>query len=184
MLNSKITNRYAKALLDLAISENSLDKISQDIGFVQKSVSSIRELSLLLKSPIVKRDKKKQIFHEIFVNKISDTSLKFCELVINRQRSELLPDIIRRFFELRNEFLNIKNIEVVSAVELDENQINLLKSILEQNLNKKVWLSLEVDRTLIGGFKVKIDDTVVDASLQYQLAKLKKKFLSGTEKLN
>lgn len=184
MLNTKVTNRYAKALLELAISDNILDTVSSDLDYVQKSISSIRELSLLLKSPIVKRDKKKKIIHEIFNGKVSETVLKFCELIINRQRSELLTDIIQRFFELRDDYLNIKNVLVKSASELDEKQLNELKNILEERLNKKVRLTQSIDKKLIGGFIVQIDDTVIDASLKHQLEILKRKFLFGTEKLN
>lgn len=110
MLNTKITNRYAKALLDLAISENQLDSVSKDLEFIHHSISSLRELSLLLKSPIIKRDKKKKIFDEIFRGKISDLVLKFCELVINRQRSELLPDIIKRFLSYETTILISKQL--------------------------------------------------------------------------
>jgi len=184
MISRKVTNRYAKALIELAISENRLDEISKDLEFVQNSISSIRELMLLLKSPIVKRDKKKRVFSEIFSSKISDTTLKFCELIINRDRSELLPDIIKRFFELRDDFLNVKSVFVKSAIELDEKHIDELRSVLEKNLNKKVRLNLSIDKNIIGGFIVQIDDTVIDASLKHQLEILRKKFLSGTEKLN
>jgi len=184
MLNTKITNRYAKALLDLAISENQLDVIVSDLEFVKKSILSLRELSLLIKSPIVKRDKKRKIFNELFKDKISETALKFCELIINRQRSELLLDIIQRFLELKDEYLNIKSVSVKSAIELDEIQLNELRTVLEKKLGKQVHINLTIDKNLIGGFIVQIDDTVIDASLKHQLELLRKKFLFGTEKLN
>lgn len=184
MLNTKITNRYAKALLDLAISENQLDVIVNDLEFVKKSILSLRELSLLIKSPVVKRDKKRKIFNELFKDKISETALKFCELIINRQRSELLLDIIQRFLELKDEYLNIKSVSVKSAIELDEIQLNELRTVLEKKLGKQVHINLTIDKNLIGGFIVQIDDTVIDASLKHQLELLRKKFLFGTEKLN
>ncbi len=184
MLNTKITNRYAKALLDLAISEHQLDVIVKDLEFVQKNILSLRELFLLIKSPIVKNDKKRKIFSELFKDKISEISLKFCELIIRRQRSELLLDIIQKFLELKDEYLNIKTVLVKSAFELDEKQIQELKSVLEKKLGKKVNLNFLIDEKLIGGFVVQVDDTVIDASLKHQLELLRKKFLFGTEKLN
>ncbi|NPV11602.1 MAG: ATP synthase F1 subunit delta [Ignavibacteria bacterium] len=184
MLNTKVTNRYAKALLDLAVSENLLDVIVKDLEFVQNNVLSLRELYLLIKSPIVKRDKKRKIFAELFKDKISETSLKFCELIINRQRSDLLLDIIKRFLQMKDEYLNIKSVLVRSAFELDEKHINELKSVLENNLGKKVNINLLIDKNLLGGFIVQIDDTLIDASLKHQLELLRKKFLFGTEKLN
>ncbi|MCR4416989.1 MAG: ATP synthase F1 subunit delta [Ignavibacteria bacterium] len=184
MLNTKVTNRYAKALLDLAVSENLLDVIVKDLEFVQNNILSLRELFLLIKSPIVKRDKKRKIFAELFKDKISETSLKFCELIINRQRSDLLLDIIKRFLQMKDEYLNIKSVLVRSAFELDEKHINELKSVLENNLGKKVNINLLIDKNLLGGFIVQIDDTLIDASLKHQLELLRKKFLFGTEKLN
>ena len=184
MLNTKITNRYAKALLDQAISENQLDVIVKDLEFIRKNILSLRELSLLIKSPIVKRDKKRKIFIELFKDKVSETTLNFCELIINRQRLDLILDIIQRFLELKDEYLNIKSVLVKSAIELDEKHINELKSILEINLGKVVNINFSIDKNLIGGFVVQIDDTIIDASLKHQLEMLRKKFLFGTEKLN
>lgn len=184
MHSLKITNRYAKALLDLAVNENRLDELGNDLEFIQQNIVTVREISLLLKSPIIKIEKKRDVFTKLFKNKISDTALNFCDLVIRRQRGDLLINIIKKFFDLKDEYLNIKNITVKSAVELDNFQINELKSILEQYLGKKVILRLLVDKSLIGGFIVQVDDTVIDASLKHQLDLLRKKFLYGTEKLN
>lgn len=184
MLDIKITNRYAKALLQLAIEEKKLETIASDLDSVKRTINLSRELNLVLKSPIIKTLKKKNIFHHLFDAKISDTSLKFCELVIQRQRSDLLESIIDRFFDLKDEYENVKKVDVKTAIELDENQIQQLKSILEQNLNKSVRLNLSIDKSLIGGFIVQIDDTMINASLRYQLEVLRKKFLYGTEKLN
>lgn len=184
MSNTKVTNRYAKALLGLAVSENKLDEISKELEFVHNTIFSIRELLLLLKSPIVKRDKKRKIVREIFKERISETSLKFCELIINRQRAELLLDIIKRFFELRDEFLNVKSVQVKSVIELEQSFVDELKKVLENKLNKKVRLNIVLDKKIIGGFIIQIDDTVIDASLRHQLELLRRKFLFGTEKLN
>lgn len=184
MFNTKVTNRYAKALLELAISENRLDEVSKDLELVYTEISSIRELTLLLKSPIVKRDKKRKIFQQIFEGKITDTILKYCEIIINRQRSDLLLDIIKRFFELRDDYLNIKNVTIKTAFELDKDHLDELQNILENRLNKKVKLNIVIEKNLIGGFVIQIDDTVIDASLRHQLERLRKRFLFGTEKLN
>lgn len=184
MLDIKITNRYAKAILELAIEENKLALIANDLEMVKKTINSSRELTLLLKSPIIKTIRKKNIFYQIFSGKISDTALKFCELVIQRQRSDLLDSIIDRFFELKDEYENIMKVDVRSAVELDENQIKQLKTILENNFKKNVRLNLSIDKSLIGGFVIQVDYTMIDASLRHQLEQLRKKFLYGTENLN
>lgn len=184
MLDIKITNRYAKAILELAIEEKKLDLITNDLETVKKAINSSREITLLIKSPIIKTLKKKNIFNQIFSGKISDTSLRFCELVIQRQRSDLLERIIDRFFELKDEYENTKKVDVRTAIELDENQVQQLKTILENNLKKNVRLSFSIDTSLIGGFVIQIDDTMIDASLRHQLEQLHKKFLYGTENIN
>ena len=65
MISSKITYRYAKALLDLAISENLMDECLADMKLLEKVCKENSELVLLFKSPIINTDKKISIIKEV-----------------------------------------------------------------------------------------------------------------------
>ena len=86
MNQSRATIRYAKALLQLSVEENSLEESYADMRLLDRICSESREFSLLLKSPIVKTDQKIKIICEIFANKTQKLSLDFVKIIINKKR--------------------------------------------------------------------------------------------------
>jgi len=180
----KITNRYATALIELSIQEKSLNDVSNELELIKKSIKDSRELTLFLQSPILKSQKKKDILTKIFSGKVSNLTMKFLNLVIDRNRTPLILEIIDHFFELRDKHLGIINVAVRSAAKFDKNQSEDLTKQLESYTNKKVKINFSLDSSLKGGFVVQLGDTVLDASLRHQLDLLKSKFLHGSEELN
>ena len=67
MRDIKVASRYAKSLLKIAIEENSLEDLNNDMVLVNDVCINNKELTLLLQSPIIKSDKKTAIMNEIFV---------------------------------------------------------------------------------------------------------------------
>lgn len=179
MSHYKISNRYAQALLNLSIENNLLDKVTEDVTLLNEFIDASRDLNLLFKSPIVKVDKKLKIFEVLFKDKFSKLFYQFCILVIKKNREALIKEILQEFYNLRNSYLGIININVKTAFKFDDEQISRLKSNLEQLTKKKVNLIIEVDSSLKGGFTVQIEDTVYDASIRRQLEILHHKFLYG-----
>ena len=75
MIASKITTRYAKSLLDLAIETNQLKECYNDLLAVEALCSKSNDFSLMLKSPIINTSKKLSILKSLFENKLSKTHL-------------------------------------------------------------------------------------------------------------
>jgi F-type H+-transporting ATPase subunit delta len=172
-----ISNRYAKALLEIAKEKNILDAVSNDMKLILNTLKESRELKIALKSPIIKENDKLNILKEIFASKVSLESMHFVEFVLEKNRIEILSDISRRFVELVDEIQGFVEVEVASIDLLDNNQKELLKSKLESITNKKVRLSFKIDKNLIGGFTARVKDKVFDASVKHQLENLRKSFL-------
>lgn len=184
MSNYKVANRYASALIDLSFEENLLDKINMDLDLVMKTIKQSREIQLFLRSPVIKLNKKNEIITKIFQHKISSTSQKFISMVINRGRANLLEEIIDHFYKIRDRKLGIINVQVKTAVDFDKSQSEKLTRTLEEFTKKKVLINFSLDKSLIGGFVVQLEDTILDASLKRQLEILRTKFLQGTADLN
>jgi len=180
----RITNRYAIALIELSIEEKSLDSISKDLEIIKKTIQGSKDLSLLIQSPIVKPAKKKDILTKIFSKKISTVTQRFLDLVIDRNRAYLIPEIIEQFFDLRDKHLGIVNVFVRSSAIFEKDQSDNLIKQLEDYTSKKVRVNFSLDSSLKGGFVVQLGDTVLDASLRHQLDVLKNKFLHGSEEMN
>jgi len=184
MSNYKVSVRYSSSLLDTAIEKNNLDEISKDIELMESVLKENPKLKIMLKSPIVKPQLKFSIFEEIFRTRVNPDTLNFIKFVIDKNRESLLYDIIREFLRLRDEYLNIVNVEISTAYEFTNEQKNLLRNKFEKYLDKKVRLSFKLDKEIIGGFLAKLGDTIYDASIKRQLELLRKQFLKGSLILN
>jgi len=171
MRGSLAANRYAQSLLDLAIEQNKLDSVYNDMELILSTIEESRELRSLLKSPVVKTDKKYSVLQSLFGAKISDLSNQFLKLVSSRKREALLEDIARTFIALYKKQKNIIVAEVTSAVRLDESQKQKIIGLLKTDAT--VEMIEKIDPSIIGGFVVRVDDKQIDASILRELNDLK-----------
>ena len=100
MKQTRATIRYAKAFLGLAIEQSSLEASFSDMRLLERACFESKDLSLLLKSPIVKTDQKIKIFQEIFDGKIQPLSMAFVKIIIEKKREYLLEGMAKKFIDL------------------------------------------------------------------------------------
>ena len=81
MQNKVVAQRYAKALIDLAVQRNELEKTKEDIDFIRASMSP--ELRMVMASPVIGDKKKTEIFRTIFQDKLSPLTYSFFNLVFS-----------------------------------------------------------------------------------------------------
>jgi F-type H+-transporting ATPase subunit delta len=179
MSNYNISNRYAKALMQFAKEKNSLEQVSEDMLFLEKTLLESKDLKVVLKSPVISSDKKSAILNEIFASNSNKTSMEFILFVNKKNRSNILYDIAKMYNEIRNNKLNRVNAEVVSSVDLNDSQKSELINQLKSFSKMEIIPSYKTDESLIGGFTVKMNDTVIDASVKQQLIKLRKNLVSN-----
>jgi len=184
MSNINISNRYATALLELAEEKKSLEEIAVDVELVKNTLFGSKQIQLMLLNPIIKSEKKLQILTEIFKGRVSDEILDFMLFILKKNREDLLTMIIKRFLELRDERLGIVDAKVLSIVEFTVEQKKKLQQKLEEVTKKKIRITFSQDKNLIGGFIIKLKDTVYDASIKHQLELLKENFLKGNIQQN
>ncbi|MBK8943714.1 MAG: ATP synthase F1 subunit delta [Ignavibacteriae bacterium] len=170
-----ISTRYANALMGIAESNNSFTQIVEDMKLINLTLSESKELKKLLGNPIINSQKKKTILNEIFNQHVCSDSVSFLNFLIEKERANLLLDITKRFLSLSDEKLNNANVEIISAVELTKNQKANIEKKLTDMLKKNIIANYKIDNSIIGGFKAKFNDTIIDASIQHQLELLKKR---------
>jgi F-type H+-transporting ATPase subunit delta len=94
--------------------------------------------------------------------------------VNSKNRESILFDIAKRFNEIRNIKLNRVEAEIISSIDFSDEQKNRLQKQLEEHSKKEIIPKFKIDESLIGGFTIKMNDTVIDASVKQQLKKLRK----------
>lgn len=176
MSNLRIANRYAEALMTTAEELRILKHVSDDFTVIRRIIKESHEFQLFLKSPIVKKEKKQQVFEATFGKTIQPLTLKFLSLLAEKGREDILLNIIEAFFRLQDETLGIVNVHVKAAAELSAQQIAQLEQRFEAYAKKKVRIDVSFDSKLIGGFIARIGDTMFDGSVKRQLELLRKRF--------
>ncbi len=102
MSNLRIANRYAEAVMTSAEELHVLKNVSDDFTVLRRIVIESHEFQLFLKSPIIKNEKKKQVFEATFGTTVQPLTLKFLILLTEKGRADLLLHIIEAFFRLQD----------------------------------------------------------------------------------
>ena len=112
--------------------------------------------------------------------KFVEEAAQFVSLITEKGREDILYDIVSAFVIEYNKYAGIISVEVSTAQALDKEQLAKLTDSLEKATSKKVDLSQKVQADLIGGISVKIEDTVIDATVKYKLNQLETLFLESS----
>lgn len=179
---AKAATRYANAYIKSAIEQKKLDKAKSDISLIRETIDNSSELRLFLKSPLIKKEVKKVALLEVFKDKLDELTISLIHLLSEKGREDLLLSITESFNELYNKHKGIIEVYVTAGFEMADNQKSSLQKKLESETGKKVQMHTTVDKSLIGGLQVKIDDTVIDGSVKHKLSQLKETFTAEAVK--
>jgi F-type H+-transporting ATPase subunit delta len=166
-----IARPYAKAAFESARSHNAFDRWSTVLATASSVVQDER-VARLLSSPLVTPEKLSGLIGEIVGGSLDEHSRNFLATLAGNRRLALLPEIATMFEALRAEAENTADVQVISAVQLNDAQKQRLAAALKKRLQREVRLHVEVDESLIGGAIVRAGDFVIDGSLKARLDRL------------
>lgn len=177
MHNPRLAARYAKSLIDLSTERNELETVYKDMLYLQAVCKSNRDFVNVLKSPIIKADKKGQILEAVTNGKVSELTRIFNRLMVNKGREAFLPEVVNAFIDGYNKIKNIHKIKLTTAQpvseELRQNIINKIKGTTPM---QNIELETVENDALIGGFVLEFNNNLVDASIARDLKDIKKQF--------
>jgi F-type H+-transporting ATPase subunit delta len=177
MIVSPVAYRYARSLMELSTSEGKLQGTLEDMDLIASTTTASRDLLVLLKSPVVKADRKIRILEAIFAGKIGTITARFINILIRKGREALLPQIAVAFTRLYQVQQNIIVAEVRSAVPLSEEARRQVSELAQKEYpGKTIEISEKVEQDLIGGIIIRIGDTQYDGSVSRRLQDLRRKF--------
>jgi len=176
MQKTSASNRYAKALFEMSLDNNSTKEVLTDLRFIFDLLKRNKSLEMLTSNPTIKKSSKKQIFVNTFSNKINKITLNFLLLVTNKGREAYLEDLINKYKEIYNNHNKISVIEVVSAKPLTDEQKNIITAKATTENNRKIYLKEKIDPDLIGGVIIKKEGAQYDASIRKKLKNVRRAF--------
>jgi F-type H+-transporting ATPase subunit delta len=177
MKNTRLAQRYAKALFDLAIEQNILENIYEDVLLIKNVCENNKNFINLLSSPIIRTDKKQAIIKEIFEEKINHFTLSYLLIITKKRREYFIGQIAKKFVDFYKEYKGIEVITITSANQLDQTTKQKILQKLKTFISKEIELVEVLNPKIIGGFIIQYNDKKYDASILSKVHSLSKNFL-------
>jgi F-type H+-transporting ATPase subunit delta len=168
---STIARPYAVAAYQLAKETKSLDKWSQMLAFVSAVASDARMQDLINNPKMVSADLL-DAFLKVSGDKLNEQGQNMIKILIEYGRLAVLPAIADAYEALKAQDEGVLEAEIIAASQPSQAEISGLVKKLEAKFGKKIEASVTVQPEIIGGVKIIVGDTVIDASVQGQLQNL------------
>lgn len=175
MIENQIGKRFAEALSDSIQDEAALKEALENLRSMDDGMQANPKISKLFIHPSIP-DKTKMALVASMCDTLStgETVRNILQLLVERKKMAYLKNIREYFEKMVADRLNQVRVQVISASAMNDEQINKLKSSLDQILGKSAEIEASVDESLIGGLRVHVGSWVADATIQNRLALLQR----------
>lgn len=179
--NIKAAKRYSSAIFKSAVDFDVLDKVYNDLLFAKETINLNPQLKEFLLNPVISKLDKKDVLTKLFSQHIDKTTKDFLFVLTDNGRLDILTEVLNQFVRKYNDKNNIVKPQIISAVDLDEKQKSKLIEKLEKKLQKRVIPEYLVDKDIMGGLIVEIDDKTIDCSLKTKFYNMKQQLTKGNK---
>ena len=172
---SRAAIRYAKAILETAVSTGKANQVNDDMKSIITAVNCSADLKDFLASPIITSEVKMNVLSEVFGSVEEDTKSLF-RLLQENKRFEILEAIAAQF---NVQFDDMNGVEVANVTTAFPITADLEAKILAKATSmstKKITIQNTIDPSIIGGFILRIGDKQYNASVSNRLQELKREF--------
>lgn len=171
---TKLVRLYSSSFYNIVKNSKCLEKHIEEIqsfkNFIDKDKLFIKTVS----APIYSIQEKTSILNKIRDSfSLSKEFLNFLRLLIANNRFINLPEILSHIQYTHNLFLNKIPVEITIAEDLSSNEKKMIVEKVENFLNSKIIPEFKMDSHILGGFVIKKDNIMYDASLARSLSSFK-----------
>jgi len=171
--------QYANALADIVLQQGAAEPTRNQLADFDAAYQQSAELRNFMASPAVSREAKHGVIEKLVARLGASRMIRnFLFVIVDNQRTHLLPEIAVSFEEVLRQRQGIAEAEVLSAVPLNDKQKTALLRNLESVTGKKIQAHYSLDPALLGGAVVRIGDTIYDGSVRNQLNRLRERLVA------
>jgi len=163
-----IARPYAEAAFALAREADALPAWSSMLRYASAVVAD-PAMARSLDNPNFTAGDKESLILSVCGDKLDAMGRRFVKVLVEADRVALLPQVAALFDDLKNDAEGVATARIDSAFPLTDAQVVELKDALEKRFGKKIEATVSVDRELVGGARITVGDTVIDASVRAQL---------------
>ena len=164
--------RYAQAAFQLALEQGQQEQWADDLDTINESFQ-VEEFRSFLEHARVPPARKVQVIHDAFPG-VDPLLQNMLSLLVSRGLVELVPEVQAEFRHLLDELKGREQVDVWTAVPLQDAERDRITRFLAELRNKEVVLDTRVDPIILGGLVIRMGDKLIDGSTRTRLQELGK----------
>ena len=164
---------YAEALFMLVAEEQKIEEYTKSLDIVKQLILENPDYTEFLASPAISLSERLQAIDEAFEGSMPEYIVSFLKILCENGRIRSLPGCIDEFGKLAMAISNKAEADIISAVELSDDQKKAICSKLEKITGKIIQPVYTVDKSLIGGVKIEVEGKTFDGSIRHRLQDVK-----------
>ncbi|MED3920057.1 F0F1 ATP synthase subunit delta [Priestia aryabhattai] len=169
MSQPAVAKRYALALFKLATEKQMIDEMQDQLQIVEEVFAKTPELMDVLTHPKITIERKKQFVSEAFAE-LSPTVQHTVLLLLERHRIQIVSQMVQEYRFLANEVRGVADATVYSVKPLSADEKRAISQSFASKVGKHTLnISNVVDKSLIGGVKLRIGNRIYDGSISSKL---------------
>lgn len=172
-LEVSLAKVYAAALLELMPEDTAAEEIAEQLEEIARLTGEIQGFTDLLEGVALDAEQRLLMVHRVFSGRVDATLMDFLCVLAKNDRLWLLRGVARQYRKLLWEREGVVEVVLTTAVEIDEQELDELRSTLAEALEATPVVQTRVDPSLIGGARVQVGDKVFDASVARNLRLLR-----------
>ena len=161
---------YAEAVYKLAEENSSVARWCDVLEFYAIAMQD-KNLRYALGDPRLPAEQADKLMASLLED-ISGQEASLLSMLRENGKLQLMPEISALFNELRDASEGVIEATVVSAFELQDDQVTALAGMLKKELDRDVTIKASVDPSIIGGVVIRAGDIVIDGSVAGKLKDL------------
>ena len=164
-----VANRYASALFEAGIDLDKIKLFNNELDFLGKIFKEEEKLLQILHHPKIGKSEKRDIMDNLFKERLSEEMINFLYILIDKRRDGYILEIVEEYKKMFNKHENIVKVVAITAVPMEDTAKDKLTLVLKDKLKQTIELTNEIDKKLIGGVLLKVEDKLIDGSVKGQL---------------
>lgn len=172
MLDTSLAIRYARALYRIAKSQGNAKNVGGELSAISLLIDSGKDLKRVLYHPGISPEEKKRVISVLFSKVVAPLTLKFMNIIIDKNRIFHIASMAKCFEGLLAEDENRMTVRVESYRPLSGEMQKKIKELLFTLLSKDIAITAEVQPSLMGGIRLWLGDRVIDGSVELRLENL------------
>ncbi len=174
-MNHSLLKHYAQAYFSLGKEKDKVEVFNKDMAFLCDLFHQTEGLVKFLSSPMIMKKEKEELLEKMVKNDVDIMTYGFIQVLIRKKAISYFDEIKKAFDHLYHEEKGILEGRIYTPFELSTETLERLEKVFTEKYRKKVTFRTLIDKSVIGGMRIYVQDTLYDYSIDTKLNQIKQK---------